>query len=277
VGKSGLPTLVKEWDSDVEAHPAVIYIPTMKQMSPDRICLLRGDLTRSYSMLDPLNIASVNPLVGALMYDLSAYSYVSWDVAFGDCQEEDLYVVPHILIAGWSAATFAKPQLFEIFTIGLNAKPKSANTGASRERVSPSALQKLREEYPWIRDDDIERAFTFSCSKPASTNTDPADKADAATQPPDADVDVGKVMAGLAEIRAHWDWHGEEGDDHFYVWQRGGGSTAKKKGVATDCASANARAASVDWCNRFTCPKMKSFAFSEHTLDGANEMAREWC
>ena len=85
-------------------------------------------------------------------------------------------------------------------------------------------------------------------------------------------------MQGLAATRSYWEWEDDEDVQlNFYVWQRGGADTARRKGVGVDVAAMCSRAHTLAWRRLFKAPTMKSFSHAEHGELGSNELAREWC
>ena len=85
------------------------------------------------------------------------------------------------------------------------------------------------------------------------------------------------VLAAVRAVRDEWDWQPPE-ITHFYVFQRGGEWTEAHIGVASDAVRALPRGPIArPWCQAYGWPENPTWSKREHTVRGANEMAREMC
>ena len=152
-------------------------------------------------------------------------------------------------------------------------------------KVPPNFKELLIQEYPWFTDEDIRLALhEISCGrsdhKGGSGGIDQPAKGDAPHIPPPAlnEEDAAAAVAELIEFRDKWAWHKQDEFYHFYVFDRGGGSTKAAKGVASDCVACLARSWSYAWAKKHAGQGMHSFAFSTYdSVWACHVLAREWC
>ena len=109
----------------------------------------------------------------------------------------------------------------------------------------------------------------------------PGERAPPLPPPAAPPLDEDEAEAAVAELRAHRDlWHWDEQDayEHFYVDARGGRSTKRMKGEASDCVAVWVRGHASGWCVTWSCNRMRSFSYRAHGGEAVCHMlAREWC
>ena len=117
-------------------------------------------------------------------------------------------------------------------------------------------------------------------SRPATSAPSPA--VSAGNDPPKLPETLGRrpasvVAEAVRQVRAEWEWDAPE-IIHFYVFQRAGGWTEEHKGVTSDVVQALPRGPIArPWCEGYGWPTRLGWGKSAHTVQGANEMAREMC
>ena len=138
----------------------------------------------------------------------------------------------------------------------------------------------IQEEFPWLTAQDIGAAFARVASAANHLDGSASSVEPREDVRPDAvvhEVDVDDVVAELHAAREKWEWGEGVLHEHFYVYQRGGASTAAKKGIASDCVTCNARPHVFEWCRAVGCNRIRSFAFTQHGGEYiCNVLAREW-
>lgn len=140
-----------------------------------------------------------------------------------------------------------------------------------------SAAERLRQEFPWLTDEDIKVAQEKARAQREAGGTKQPHAGmclDAADYEDDA---FDEVMTALEERREEWRFEDDDVGVNFYTFVAGGAWTQKFKGVVADSVSAKCRAHVRKFCDRFHWPKMKVFHFSAHGELGSTMLAREWC
>ena len=210
-------------------------------------------------------------------YDISQGEFVrpaDIDVAEGCI----VSVIPDIRFEGNIVIATAKPEPFDEFCAGFlrsraPKKPRTGGTGCKKASTA-TVRDRVRAEFPWLTDVDI-KAFENEQEDDAEGSGAIAGavrRVDWEAVEDEAFIDV---MDRLADRREEWAF--EDDQLHFYVILPGGMWTEVHTGAVSDSAKCNARSHVKQWCKEFGWPQSKQFMFSAHGLDGANELAREWC
>jgi hypothetical protein len=274
----------------VEITPNTIYITQTRVQSPRTCNFLEATLV---DMLWQIEVGDTFHN----QYSCTPFDFVSME-QFGEQADGQLYVLPNLVYIGDHVVCRSLPVPFEEYVHGKLLRPAKKSSGSHSEsggKVSVHLMDRVQEELPWLTRDDIEKAFASQTSSdtsvhrkphlgshPNSDNKPSVGAADdsapgPAATPVDDSEELAELMDELAKDRVEWAWDDEATQIHFYVHQRGGVSTAKQKGVALDGASANCRSHVSAWCISWNWPRQPTFAFSVHTKEGANELAKEWC
>lgn len=174
------------------------------------------------------------------------------------------------------------------------SEPRERKARVSKH-ISDLIEEQLRMEFPWLKDDDFKafakKAVDKTSSVTAGSTSEYRGTAGASSStgdggsvapnddPPSAlDVDVGDVVAEIAEIRSMHAHDDEEDVTFFYVWHRGGEDTKKKTGHGTDIATCFARSCALSFCSRYKWPKQKGFTYTAvYDHDTADALAKQWC
>ena len=154
--------------------------------------------------------------------------------------------------------------------------------------MSAAVAARLREEFPWLTDEDIKIAEAHGRRVGDGSASGSGEAAGAREErgapvvrrlDPDAEVEEAHAdcMRRLEEFRDAWaDEHDVE-DSHFYLFFPGGFWTETFLGKVSDCAMAKARGHTHRFCLLFSWPKVKSFTFGAHGEAAAVQLAKEWC
>ena len=203
--------------------------------------------------------------------------------------DSELSILPDLRFEDGILFTYHPSEPFESF-VRHHPQLEVSQRGARASRTQPakprSDREKLRCEFPWLTEEDLDRACGFkrisdgkrSKLHEASFDDEHADEPPAfnelsGDQLEEVDIDV--VREQLAGVRAQYEE--DLGDDEgFHVKILGGKWTAENIGTIADRVSANARGqAAMEWCAEFKWPRMTSFAFNRYSEVGAVELARE--
>ena len=210
-------------------------------------------------------------------YDISQGEFVrpaDIDVAEGCI----VSVIPDIRFEGNIVIATAKPEPFEEFCAsflrsGAKKKPRTGGTGCKKASTA-TVRDRVRAEFPWLTDADI-KAFEGEQEDDAEGSGAIAGEVRRVDWEAVEDEAFLDVMDRLADRREEWAF--EDDQLHFYIILPGGMWTEVHTGAVSDSAKCNARSHVKQWCKEFGWPQSKQFMFSAHGLDGANELAREWC
>lgn len=131
---------------------------------------------------------------------------------------------------------------------------RKASTKEATDRTSKKAapmaadvLQRLLEEYPWLRENDVQRVLAMHGARGVAR-----EKAATHVQMKLSEEDILEEAAQTVQEESaakrsmlHFD---EIMEDHFYVFLSGGQWTKKFKGCAADTAQFKARSGAKDFC-----------------------------
>ena len=203
--------------------------------------------------------------------------------------DSELSILPDLRFEDGIVFTYHPSEPFESF-VRRHPHLEVSYSGARASRAQPvkprSDREKLRCEFPWLTEEDLDRACGFtripagkrSRLHEASFDDELADEPPAFDERSDdqqEEVDIDVVREQLACVRAQYEEDLGD-DDGFHVKILGGKWTAEHIGTIADRVSANARGqAAMEWCAEFKWPRMTSFAFNRYSEVGAVELARE--
>lgn len=262
-------------------YPDTVFVVVLAVQQPKGLHMVRGHIRLPELPALEASPADLDPMLLWAKYEFDCEYCDAVDIRVGD-DDVNLVVLPSLIYVPGGVSTNAAPIPFELFCAhldGRTVKPVNSNNPRKPKVCPPAVADRLRELYPWLTDDDIQRARDRA---PVSRSNDTSEphSARASQRLGEEDVEEAifeQVRTALEEKRLEWDFQDENVTVNFYVHLAGGAWTKRFKGVESDSAVAKPRAHVKDFCNRFQWPKHKVFHFSAHGERGANMLAREWC
>ena len=236
----------------------------------------------AYETLDPLMLL----WVADRRYEWDILPMACYDEQGLPFEEDDDLVVFHGLrYSDHAVFTNHSAEAFEDF---VSQHPPLKEGGEdhpqARGKVTrpSSEREKLKQEFPWLKETDFERASGFdrprrlSHKRKADDLVSHSSDSDVADSEKDADDDVDSdCLNELDLLREHYEADNMAGDG-FVVKVLGGKWTKKNIGVAADRVATVFRGDfAKTWCQLYDWPKMMSWSFAKYGQDAAYVMARE--
>jgi hypothetical protein len=188
-----------------------------------------------------------------------------------------LFVLQDIVFTGsWITCPIA-PTPFERFVSG-RWKPSTITSNAhSAPQLKQSVIDKLLEEYPWLKASDFATAVDAAYRK--STGGDGGGHGSGAGKSllELEDISEKVLLEALDELDAKREEFEDDTEEqlHFYVRVLGSRWTKAFKGVSADCVCASARAHCRFWCDLYGMQQSESYAFSEYGEHDSMMLANE--
>jgi hypothetical protein len=271
--------LCLRWN-DGDRFPPTIFIPLYVCQSPHDIHCLVGTIRKprvpDFDMMDPH--AQPDPDVFLTMYEFQ--DYFVGPQAIGSDADAELFVLESIFFTGDGVAIPIAPTGFERFVSGM-LKPKNKNArSGSIPQLKQSVIDKLLEEYPWLKESD------FSAKVDAAYRKGGGGGGGGGGHDPDKFMslddldDIGRevLLDAMAELEAKRDELEDVTDnyEHFYYRVLGGKWTKAFKGVSSDSICAASRAHAVFWCDLYGLKPTKTYTFNTYGEFDCTMLAKEW-
>ena len=237
--------LCLRWN-DGDRFPPTIFIPLYVCQSPHDIhclvCTIRKSRVPDFDMMDPH--AQPDPDVFLTMYEFQ--DYFVGPQAIGSDADAELFVLDNIFFTGGGVATPLAPTGFERFVSGRE-KPKNKNArSGSTPQLKQSVIDKLLEEYPWLKESDFSAKVDAAYRKGGGGGGGGHDPDEFMSLDDLDDISEEVLLDAMSELEAKRDELEDGTDDylHFYYRVLGGKWTKAFKGVSSDgiCATARAHA-----------------------------------
>ena len=265
------------------ARPPVVYLLTLAKQQPFIAVFLElklrrralpsmhsGDCQLRQSI--PLNRRTFTPL---------AYRDAA-DIPF--TLDDDLFVLHDARFEEDYVVTCHRPVPFEEFVapLGRVSDVKDSKKKEKKLRLPQDVIQRLREDFPWLRDEDLkdlchrqrDRKPGGKISVAAEMKHGPGE---ANSSESDA-VDEDEVKKDLSELKAMAKDASTE-NDGFYVRPLGGTWTKKHCHVSGNAVGGFAKGGMPkdDFCSESGWPKQMAFYFKKYGVFEAFALAREFC
>ena len=278
------------WVEDASENfpPEISIVALARQGSDSALTLLRGTMQPHALDMDTggCTVAPGADSTLSVFYNTSDYTFVdSTQVPFVD--GGGLVVLPWLVHCSLGVACMCMPILFEHFTIGLRCTRQCAlaEPREAKPKLSAAVVARLRDEFPWLSEEDIQRAgrshSSHSHAAGAHSLPDPIPAPPAREpeqlSPADAeDATVAAIQRELEELRLVYNFQ-EEAADNFYVHLPGGRWTATFRHMVSDQCIAKARAHVKRFCTIFRWPQSRGFSVVAYGQDEAYQLACELC
>ena len=170
-----------------------------------------------------------------------------------------------------------EPQLLEDFLRSLPPAPElpSESGKGGGGAGSRGVLERLREEYPWLTDEDLGAVLHGRRTANHGSSTEHGGKAEPKKREITDEEFAKEVQKELDAKRD--EWTSDLPDENFYVHIAGGGWTKEVKGVVTDQAICFARAHVAQFCGAYKWPRQRGFMFNKFLgEENAIKLAEGW-
>lgn len=272
--------VAKEWDRSMGSFPPEIFVVALAVQQPTGLHLLRCSLKpQEWLEMSAAAPTKVDPWLLWARYDSELDFRDAVDVDFAE--DELLFVLPAVLHGPGGVFVRAEPVAFDEFCKAIAPPPEKQRAATSSRRTRATVLvgllEKLREEFPWLTEEDVRQAKEKVANKLSDSAESGGHPGQIVGEADYEEQAYDKVMAALEEKRQEWAFEDDDATTNFYVLQAGGVWMRKFKGVESDAAHAKGRAHTHAFCKRFSWPRLKVFTFRSYGERACNLMAREWC
>ena len=267
--------LCRQWGETVSCYPPEICVIVLSLQQPVEIRTIKGTLQlptlpafEDFRAGEFIEHTLLRPT-----YNLDEHSRDIREFGFQD--DDELWVIQNLIYNGRQVTTCAPLVPLDEFSFGMTVRVRGSGGGTRRSKVVTLAvLEKLRERFPWLTEEDIKAAA--GAAKP--DGVDPHRK-ELRVNPDDIIEEVAKrIEADIRERRKEWEFVDEDVTTNFYVHIAGGVWTDTFCGESTNEAVYKARGHVLSTFNTlYDWPRSKGFRFRLYGVDGANFLAREWC
>jgi len=206
-------------------------------------------------------------------FDMGTYCLDS-DMPSGD---GNIYVLQNTHITSNATIEVRRQrELLEDWMRMLPPKPKlPTEKDTTRPLYSQEFIEKIREEFPWITDEDL--GIAVHGRKTSHTETAAGHKG-AAVPKKMTEIDEEHARAVTQELLLKRDeWISELPDENFYIHLPGGRWTKENKRVISDQAICYGRAHTATFTRTYQWPRQKGFAFNKFSgEENSNALAQAW-
>jgi len=261
-----------------ECEPAFLYAFLYAKQRPIYSVFLKCPVVGSVPDLALFGLAEPTGYdFWAHTWSWSDYTYTH-DVCMPEAGDEQVWVYHDLAFEGNVLATRQEPKLFEDYLMGIPRPPRrlgqeQRDTGI----IDPTVLDLLREEFPWLTDEDLGIGSGRHGAHGHGGHTGerpavPRELTKAATA-----AEAAEIRARL--LREREEWASGYVNTFFYVRILGGLWTHQHcKGRDSNAVTQFPREFVKRWCTTYKWPKQKGFYYTWHGgEENCHALAREWC
>jgi len=197
-------------------------------------------------------------------------------------EETIIHVLPGLQFQGKTLRTRREPEALDEYLHGFPPPARRAGVGepgTRGARLTPDTIARLREEFPWLTDEDLglEHGHHHGSSSGGGGHGGGAGVHDGPrVLPKDLDEEHARQVRERLMARREL-WARDFSDMYFYVRILGGVWTEHFGHDDANNHSAFARACVIPWTRLYKWPKQRGFHIATYGEEGANMLAREWC
>jgi hypothetical protein len=263
---------------DDELFPSRIFVPLYISQGTHFIhCLVANQRTfrvPDFDMLEP----HVQPDADAFLRLYEFQDHFVGHTAIGSDADANLFVLQEVLFTGDGVVCPIAPTPFAMYVSGRPTPVAQTRSAKPIPQLKQTVIDKLLEEYPWLRENDLKPAVDRACGRAGASGDGHGSGAGKSLLDCGEDMTEEVLLAAMDELEAARDEHEDctAEYDHFYFKILGGKWTMAHKGVAADSAGAFARAHVRFWCDLYMLPKSKSYAFKKYGEPECVILAKEF-